>query len=301
MLPALRTSRFPAENQTRKPHDFTAFVQTHTPDVVYILIVTKEMRWYQLEVLKVSGIGEKYQSQNGEVTALSNINFSVEQGEFMSIVGPSGCGKSTLLSIIAGLLKPTEGTITLNGKPVSGVSPQVGYMLQRDNLLEWRTIQKNILFGLEIQKKLTSENIAYAEHLLKTYGLYEFKDKYPSQLSGGMRQRAALIRTLATNPDMLLLDEAFSALDFQTRLAVTDDVYTILKKENKTALMVTHDIPESISMSDRILVLTRRPGTVRNIHTITFDMEQRTPLACRSHIQFNTYFNTIWNELDVHV
>ncbi len=254
-----------------------------------------------MEVLKVSGIGEKYQSQNGEVTALSNINFSVEQGEFMSIVGPSGCGKSTLLSIIAGLLKPTEGTITLNGKPVSGVSPQVGYMLQRDNLLEWRTIQKNILFGLEIQKKLTSENIAYAEHLLKTYGLYEFKDKYPSQLSGGMRQRAALIRTLATNPDMLLLDEAFSALDFQTRLAVTDDVYTILKKENKTALMVTHDIPESISMSDRILVLTRRPGTVRNIHTITFDMEQRTPLACRSHIQFNTYFNTIWNELDVHV
>ena len=242
-----------------------------------------------MEVLKVSGIGEKYQSQNGEVTALSNINFSVEQGEFMSIVGPSGCGKSTLLSIIAGLLKPTEGTITLNGKLVSGVSPQVGYMLQRDNLLEWRTILKNILFGLEIQKKLTPEN------------LYEFKDKYPSQLSGGMRQRAALIRTLATNPDMLLLDEAFSALDFQTRLAVTDDVYTILKKENKTALMVTHDIPESISMSDRILVLTRRPGTVRNIHTITFDMEQRTPLACRSHIQFNTYFNTIWNELDVHV
>ncbi len=254
-----------------------------------------------LESLKIDHIVKKYQAENGEVTALDDITFTVEQGEFVSLVGPSGCGKSTLLSILAGLESPTHGSVFVGGKEVSGVSPQIGYMLQKDNLLEWRTILNNVLIGLEIQNRKTKENAEYAEHLLKTYGLYEFKDKYPSQLSGGMRQRAALIRTLAVKPDILLLDEAFSALDYQTRLAVTDDVYRILKKEGKTTLMVTHDIPESISMSDRIVVMTGRPAKVKEIHTVSFDLPQRSPLLCREQPEFSKYFNFIWKELDVHV
>lgn len=254
-----------------------------------------------LESLKIDHIIKKYQAENGEVTALDDIDFTVEQGEFVSLVGPSGCGKSTLLSIISGLEKPTHGNVYVNGKKVSSVSPQIGYMLQKDNLLEWRTIFNNVLLGLEIQNRRTKENIEYAEHLLETYGLLEFKDKYPSQLSGGMRQRAALIRTLAVKPDILLLDEAFSALDYQTRLAVTDDVYRILKQEGKTTLMVTHDIPESISMSDRIVVMTSRPAKVKEIHTVTFQLPQRSPLLCREQPEFSKYFNLIWKELDVHV
>lgn len=254
-----------------------------------------------LESLKIDHIIKKYQAENGEVTALDDIEFTVKQGEFVSLVGPSGCGKSTLMSIIAGLERPTHGKVYVNGTPVTGVSPQIGYMLQKDNLLEWRTILHNVLLGLEIQNRKTKETMEYAEELLKTYGLYEFKDKYPSQLSGGMRQRAALIRTLAVKPDILLLDEAFSALDYQTRLAVTDDVYRILKKEGKTTLMVTHDIPESISMSDRIVVMSARPGKVKDIHAITFDLPQRAPLLCREQPEFSKYFNLIWKELDVHV
>ena len=188
------------------------------------------------KILEVQNICKTYQAKNGEVKALNNINFSVEKGEYISIIGPSGCGKSTLLSIIAGLEPKTDGEIYIEGK--------VGYMLQKDNLLEWRTIYKNVLLGLEIQKELTEENKMYAINLLKKYGLYEFKDKYPTQLSGGMRQRGALIRTLAIRPNILLLDEAFSALDYQTRLMVTEDIYKILKQENITAVMVTHDISD---------------------------------------------------------
>lgn len=250
------------------------------------------------EILKVDHIVQKYQAHNGEIIAIEDISFSVKEGEFVSIVGPSGCGKSTLLSIISGLLTPTYGEILVNGEKTRGISPKIAYMLQKDNLLEWRTIYKNILLGLEIRGTLTRETEEYAVSLLKTYGLYEFKDKHPSQLSGGMRQRAALIRTLATKPDIFLLDEAFSALDYQTRLKVTDDVYSILKKENKTTLMVTHDIPESISMSDRIIVLTSRPAKIREIHKIDFEMPERTPLKCRQHPAFSGYFNMIWRELD---
>ena len=188
------------------------------------------------KILEVQNICKTYQAKNGEVKALNNINFSVEKGEYISIIGPSGCGKSTLLSIIAGLEPKTDGEIYIEGK--------VGYMLQKDNLLEWRTIYRNVLLGLEIQKELTEENKMYAINLLKKYGLYEFKDKYPTQLSGGMRQRVALIRTLAIRPNILLLDEAFSALDYQTRLMVTEDIYKILKQENITAVMVTHDISD---------------------------------------------------------
>lgn len=250
-----------------------------------------------VEVLKVENIEEKYQAKNGEIIALKDISFSVQKGEFYSIVGPSGCGKSTLLSIIAGLLKPSAGAVYVNGEKVEGVSSHIGYMLQRDNLLDWRTIYSNVLLGLEIRRDLTPENINRAVRLLKTYGLYEFKDKYPSQLSGGMRQRAALIRTLAINPDILLLDEAFSALDYQTRLSVTEDVYAIIKQEQVTTLMVTHDIPESISMGDKILILSPRPAVIRDILEIDFAMEHRTPLSCRNSPQFSHYFETIWKEL----
>lgn len=250
-----------------------------------------------MEVLTVQNVELTYQAKNGEITALKDISFSMEKGEFLSIVGPSGCGKSTLLSIIAGLLKPSSGEIRVNGEKIEGVSTHIGYMLQKDNLLDWRTIYRNVLFGLEVRHRLTPANIARAEHLLKTYGLYEFKDKYPAQLSGGMRQRAALIRTLAINPDILLLDEAFSALDYQTRLTVTDDVYRILKQEQITTVMVTHDIPESISMGDRILVLSARPAVVQENLTIDFEMENRTPLTCRNNPRFGRYFDHIWKEL----
>ena len=242
------------------------------------------------KVLEVKNICKTYQAKNGEIDALRNINFDVKEGEYVSIIGPSGCGKSTLLSIISGLESRTDGEIYIDGK--------IGYMLQKDNLLEWRTIYKNVLLGLEIQKTNTDENKKYVEELLKKYGLYEFKDKYPKQLSGGMRQRVALIRTLAIRPKVLLLDEAFSALDYQTRLMVTEDIYKILKNENITTIMVTHDISEAISMSDRVIVLTHRPATVKTIYNIEFDMENRTPLSCREKPKFSEYFNLMWKELD---
>ena len=249
-----------------------------------------------MNLLEIQDITESYQAENGEIAALAPISFTMERGEFLSIVGPSGCGKSTLLSIIAGLLPPSSGRILLDGREVTGVDPRIGYMLQKDNLLEWRTIQKNVLLGLEIRRRLDRESVARAERLLRSYGLWEFREKYPSQLSGGMRQRAALIRTLATSPEVLLLDEAFSALDYQTRLEVTDDVYRILRRERITTLMVTHDIPESISMGDRVLILTGRPARVKELLPIDLGPE-RTPLSCRDDPRFSRYFNHIWKEL----
>lgn len=225
-------------------------------------------------ILEVKGIGKRYQNKDGEVQALKNVNFRVKPGEFVSIIGPSGCGKSTLLSIIAGLEEKSEGEIYIQNEKVTGVSPKIGYMLQRDCLLEWRTIFSNALFGLEVKGKNSKENIEYVESLLKKYSLYDFKDKYPSEISGGMRQRAALIRTLAVKPKILLLDEAFCALDYQTRIMVTNDIYQILRQENITALIVTHDISEAISMSDRVLVLSKRPGTIKDIHKIDFDISR---------------------------
>ncbi len=253
------------------------------------------------DIVDVRNVGMKYQSLNGEISAIEDVSFSVEKGEFVSLVGPSGCGKSTLLSIISGLLKPSQGKVFIEGEEVLKTSEKVGYMLQKDYLFDWRTIYQNVILGLEIRKILTPENKDYVIHLLKTYGLYEFKDKYPKQLSGGMRQRAALIRTLAVQPEILLLDEAFSALDYQTRLAVTEDIYSIIKNEGKTAIMVTHDISESISMSDRVIVLTNRPAHIKSIHKLEFNCPERTPLKCREAPNFREYFNAIWKELDVHV
>ena len=251
------------------------------------------------ELLKIENISKIYQAKNGEIEALKDISFTVKQGEFVSIIGPSGCGKSTLLSIIAGLEEKNHGTLYIDGEESVGISPKIGYMLQKDSLLEWRTIYKNVILGLEIRKINTPENRRYVEELLKKYHLYEFKDKYPSQLSGGMRQRVALIRTLAIKPKILLLDEAFSALDYQTRLMVTKDIYAIIKNENVTTLMVTHDISEAISMSDRIVVLTARPATIKSIHNIEFEIENKNPLSVRESPKFSKYFDSIWKELDV--
>ena len=250
-------------------------------------------------ILEVKNIGKKYQNKEGEILALKNVNFRVKKGEFVSIIGPSGCGKSTLLSIIAGLEEKTTGEIYIEGEKVNGISSKIGYMLQRDCLLEWRNILSNTMFGLEVKGKNDNVNKEYVLELLKKYNLYEFKDKYPSELSGGMRQRVALIRTLAVKPKILLLDEAFSALDYQTRIMVTNDIYYILRKEKITAIIVTHDISEAISMSDRVLVLSKRPGTIKDIHKINFGIENRTPINCRESPKFSQYFNTLLKELGV--
>jgi NitT/TauT family transport system ATP-binding protein len=252
-------------------------------------------------ILELRNVGMTYQTLNGEIPALKNINFTVHEGEFLCIVGPSGCGKSTLLSIISGLLTPTSGQIILHGEVLKGPSRKTGYMLQKDHLFEWRTILKNVLLGAEIQKSLTPAVKQKALNLLETYGLLDFCNKYPDQLSGGMRQRAALIRTLMTDPQILLLDEAFSALDYQTRLAVSDDIYQIIKKEKKTAILVTHDIAEAISMADRVLVLSNRPGTVKKIYEVLLTCKNRTPLNSREAPEFRHYFHEIWKELDIHV
>ncbi len=259
-------------------------------------LVTNRKGGYRLEILKVENAGFKYQATNGEIEAFKAINISVNEGQFVSIVGPSGCGKSTLLSAVAGLLPGITGEMFIKGERVSGISPHIGYMLQRDSLLEWRTIYKNVLLGLELRGEVNDLTTERAMNLLRTYGLYDFRNKYPRQLSGGMRQRAALIRTLATGPDILLLDEAFSALDYQTRLTVTDDVYKILKGQGVTMIMITHDIPESIAMSDSVIILTQRPAQIKEVLKITFE-NAKTPLERRSDEKFTKYFDHIWKEL----
>ena len=251
------------------------------------------------KILEAKNISKKYQGKESEILALENVNFEVEKGEFVSIIGPSGCGKSTLLSIIAGLEEKNTGKIYIENEELDDISQKIGYMLQRDCLLEWKNILNNTLFGLEVKKMKNKESIEYAENLLKKYGLYDFKNKYPSELSGGMRQRVALIRTLAVKPKILLLDEAFSALDYQTRIKVTVDIYKILKKENITTIMVTHDITEAISMADRVVVLTKRPGMIKEIYDINFDIENRTPLNSRNLPSFSKYFDLLWKELGV--
>lgn len=244
-------------------------------------------------MLSLHDVTLSYHSLSGETKAVSHLSFSVEEGEFVTIVGPSGCGKSSILSMLAGLIPPSSGSLSVNGN--------IGYMLQKDHLLEWRTIRRNAQLGLELQGKLTTENIAFVDHMLDQYGLGDFKDRFPSELSGGMRQRAALIRTLAVRPDILLLDEPFSALDYQTRLSVADEIGTIIRKEGKTALLVSHDISEAISLSDRVIVLSGRPARLKKIHTISLSVENRTPMKAREAPEFREYFNQIWKELDVHV
>ena len=249
-------------------------------------------------LLELRDINYAYHSVSGETYALSNISFSVRDGEFIAVVGPSGCGKSTLLSLICGLLSPESGTILLRGRDMKDARTKIGYMLQKDHLFEWRSIYSNVMLGLEIQKKVTDEAKERVENMLYTYGLSKFRDCKPSQLSGGMRQRAALIRTLALAPDLLLLDEPFSALDYQTRLSVCDDIASIIKREHKTAILVTHDLSEAISVADRVIVLTARPAKIKAIVPIKLDITDRTPLKSRNAPEFKDYFNRIWKELN---
>ena len=246
-------------------------------------------------LLEVKNLKKNYHTKNDEIIALKDINFNIKDKEFISIVGPSGCGKSTILSILANIINKSDGTITFKKK-----NPTIGYMLQQDALFPWLTVLDNTLIGLEIRNELTKENKDKVLNLLNIYGLKDFINKYPDNLSGGMRQRCALIRTLAINPDILLLDEPFSALDYQTRLTLSDDLYNIIKKENKTAIMVTHDIAEAISMSDKIIIMSKRPGTIKKEFNIILE-NKSTPIENRKNKDFMKYYEMIWKEVDHHV
>ena len=247
-----------------------------------------------MKILEIKNLNKTYHTLKKEIIALEDISFSVNKGDFISIVGPSGCGKSTILSILSGLLNKSSGEVNMN-KNIT-----MAYMLQDDCLLPFKTILENCLIGLEINNKLNDENKEYVINLLNTYGLGEFINSYPSNLSGGMRQRVALIRTLAIKPDILLLDEALSALDYQSRLAISDDLYKIIKQEGKTAIMVTHDIGEAISISNKVIVLTKRPAKVKNIYEIKYS-NRSTPMNNRNSKEFSKYFDLIWRDLDVHI
>lgn len=251
-----------------------------------------------LDKVSVNNIYMNYHSLKGSTKAINDITFTVSDGEFLSIVGPSGCGKSTLLNIIAGLLKPSNGEIYVDGEVSNSISTKMGYMFQRDHLFDWLTVWDNILVGLKIQHKPVDLYKEKVNSLLNDYGLWDFRFHHPSELSGGMRQKVALIRTLALNPEVLLLDEPFSALDYQTRLNISDEIYKIIKKEGKTAIMVTHDISEAISMSNRIIVLTKRPAKISKIFDIDFSIPHDSPLKCREDSKFRLHFNNVWKELN---
>ena len=251
-------------------------------------------------ILNLQHITYSYHTTEGETKALEDVSFSVSEGELIAIVGPSGCGKSTLLSIICGILKPEKGLIKMNGKNLKQSTTNIGYMLQHDHLFEWRTVYHNVLLGLEVRHMLSAKTRKKALELLEQYGLQQFKNSRPSQLSGGMRQRVALIRTLVLEPELLLLDEPFSALDYQTRLTVGNDIGQILKHEHKTAILVTHDLSEAVSLADRVLILTPRPATISKIVDISFELENDTPMHRRNAPEFKNYFNLIWEELNVY-
>lgn len=243
------------------------------------------------ELLKIKDLSKNYHTKKDETLAVDNFSFDLKNGEFVAIVGPSGCGKSTILNILAGLDTKSSGEIILSD------NTKMGYMLQQDALFNWKTVLENCLLGLEINKNLTKENKDYVLDLLNTYGLKDFINSYPNTLSGGMRQRVALIRTLATKPDLLLMDEPFSALDYQTRLSVSDDVYQIIKKEKKSAIMVTHDIAEAISMADKIIVLSKRPSKIKKVIDIKLT-DKSTPINNRKAKEFSYYYDLIWKEID---
>ena len=247
-------------------------------------------------LLELKDICLTYQTLKSETEAIKNISFCVDNGDFISIVGPSGCGKTTILSMISGLIKPTCGSIFLDGEPITKISTNVGYMLQRDNLFEWLTLYQNIMIGPSINHKKNCLSKEKLNELLSKYGLAGFEKSKPNELSGGMRQRVSLIRTLALNPKLLLLDEPFSALDYQTRIAVQNDMHSIIKSEHKTAILVTHDISEAVVMSDKVIILTKRPGTVKKILKIDFN-KSLSPLERRNSLKFNEYFKALWEEL----
>lgn len=242
-------------------------------------------------IMKINDVSKTFYTEIGVLDVLKNINLEINEGEIVAIIGPSGSGKSTLLNVISGLIKPTSGSVESVG--------EIGYMFQKDHLFEWRTVWKNILLGLEITKKNDFEHQENVKKLLEKYGLSEFNNSFPNELSGGMRQRIALIRTLATNPTILLLDEAFSALDYQTRLLVSNDIYKMIKDQNLTSILVTHDISEAISIADRIIVLSNRPASIKKIYKLEFEnLTERNPLNVRAQPEFSKYFNLLWNDLN---
>lgn len=247
--------------------------------------------------VSLNGVWMTYQTKRAEIHALKDVNLHVAENEFVSIVGPSGCGKSTILSLIAGLLFPSRGTVAVDGVSVAGPSPTVGYMLQQDYLYEWRTILQNAILGLEVRRQQNRANVQRVIDRLVDIGLGDFLDNYPNQLSGGMRQRAALVRTLALDPEVLLLDEPFSALDYQTRLSLEEELALFLRRLGRTVILVTHDISEAISMSDRVIVMSQRPGTIVAEHRLSFAGNPASPFAVREAAEFNSYFDVIWKEL----
>lgn len=246
-----------------------------------------------LPLLELKNIGLNYHSKTDETKAIDNISFSINKGNFVGLVGPSGCGKTTVLSLISGIIKPSCGDILINGENIKSSKQKIGYMFQKDLLFPWRTIMQNVCLGLEINKTEKSDEV---DNLLKKYGIYEFKDKYPSELSGGMRQRVALIRTLVLKPQILLLDEPFGALDYQTRQNVIDDISSIIKNENITSLLVTHDVTEAISMCDKVIVLSKRPSKVKKEITIALD-KTKPPSLRKTEPKFFGYQTQIWKEL----
>ena len=251
-----------------------------------------------MSLLEIKNINMNYHKKDGVTEALKNINFTVEREEFISIIGPSGCGKSTLLNIISGLLTPSSGEVIYNDPEVKNNLDKMGYMFQKDFLFPWLTVKENVMLGLKLKKVYTKENIEFAHQLLKNYGLEKFQNHKPTELSGGMRQRVALIRTLVLKPEVLLLDEPFSALDYQSRLNVTDDVYEIIKREKKTAIMVTHDLGEAITMSNRVIILSSRPATIKNDVKIVFERDELKPFDKREEKEYNKYFKELWGELE---
>ena len=253
-------------------------------------------------IVKFEDIAMTYHTQNKEIPALENLNLSIYDEEILGIVGPSGCGKSTLLSLVAGLLKPSKGKVFVKDQEVIGPLKNIGYMFQKDQLFDWRNILNNVTLGLELQQRLNEQSLEEAREMLTSYGLGEFLNSYPNQLSGGMRQRVALVRTLLLKPDILLLDEPFSALDYQTRLAISDEVGLVLREKKKTAILVTHDIAEAISLCDRVAIMSTRPGTIKEIIDINLTCDDNpTPIKLREAPEFREYFNKIWKELDIHV
>lgn len=251
-----------------------------------------------MSLIEVCNVDMNYHNMKGVTEAIKNISFTVDLGEFISIIGPSGCGKSTLLNIISGLAKPSKGEVKYKGKVVKDNLDRVGYMFQRDYLFPWLTVKDNVLLGLKIKGLLNKDSIEFAEKLIKRYGLKKFENHKPQELSGGMKQRVALIRTMALKPEILLLDEPFSALDYQTRLNITNDVYEIIKDQGKTTIMVTHDIGEAIVMSEKVIVLSKRPAVIKKIQTINFNKNQLTPFEKRSEKEYNEYFSALWEEFD---
>lgn len=253
-------------------------------------------------VVALKNVSLKYLAESGETHALEDISLAVKQGEFLGIVGPSGCGKSTLLSLVSGLITPTSGEVTVCGQKVTGPKGgKAAYMLQQDCLLDWRTVEGNALLGLEIMGRLTAESRNRTLSLLKEYGLAEFGHLFPRQLSGGMRQRVALVRTLATKPAICLLDEPFSALDYTSRLTLQDDVWSILQDQGVTCILVTHDIPEAIAMCDRIIVISKRPGRIKLEMQMDLAQHGQSPMAKRQSPDFRSYFSRIWEEMELSV